>query len=148
MDLSELIIRERVRDTFAAYTHSGDRLQLTAMVDCFTQNGVLEVKGRQAAVGKSAITAMLAPKADTASDTDPQKIDKFFIRHFVTNLRFDSIEPERVETSAYFAVFTPKGVDHWGRYRDVLVPSGDRWLFASRFVSVDATVDNSWFGSR
>ncbi|ARE37791.1 hypothetical protein A0W34_30170 (plasmid) [Rhodococcus sp. BH4] len=148
MELSELVIRERVRDTVAAYTHSGDRLQLTALADCFTENGALEVKGRTAAVGKAAIVAMLTPNSDTASDTEPPKAEKFFIRHFVTNLRFDSIESDRVETSAYFTVFTPNGVDHWGRYRDVLVPSGDRWLFSSRLVSVDATVDNSWFGSR
>ena len=35
------------------------------------------------------------------------------------------------------AALTNIGVDHWGRYRDVLVPVGDSWLFASREASAD-----------
>jgi hypothetical protein len=62
----------------------------------------------------------------------------------VTNLRFASLAPNRAETTAYFVVFTPTGADHWGRYRDVLVPHGDRWLFAHRLVAVDAAAPGSW----
>ena len=39
--------------------------------------------------------------------------------------------------ASYFTVFTEVGPDHMGRYRDRLVPVGDRWLIAHRFVSVD-----------
>jgi hypothetical protein len=35
-------------------------------------------------------------------------------------------------------VHTDIGLDHWGRYRDVLVLVQDRWLFAHRRVQVDA----------
>ena len=38
---------------------------------------------------------------------------------------------DRVEVSSYFAVHTDVGLDHWGRYRDVLIPVDGRWLFAS-----------------
>jgi hypothetical protein len=34
-------------------------------------------------------------------------------------------------------VLTNIGVDHWGRYRDVLVPVENRWLFASRQAIAD-----------
>ena len=34
-------------------------------------------------------------------------------------------------------MFTNVGADHMGRYRDRLVPVGDEWLIAHRFVSTD-----------
>ncbi|OHV41386.1 MULTISPECIES: nuclear transport factor 2 family protein [Pseudofrankia] len=68
-----------------------------------------------------------------------------FIRHFVANLRFDSVTPERITTSAYFAVLTATGPDHWGRYRDILVPAEGRWLFAHRLVRTDAYTPGSPF---
>jgi hypothetical protein len=39
--------------------------------------------------------------------------------------------------SSYFLALTNIGVDHWGRYRDVLVPVNGRWLFASREAVAD-----------
>ena len=39
--------------------------------------------------------------------------------------------------SSYFLALTNIGVDHWGRYRDVLVPVDGRWLFASREAVAD-----------
>jgi hypothetical protein len=50
---------------------------------------------------------------------------------------------DRVEISSYFAVHTDIGLDHWGRYRDILIPVGDQWLFAHRRISVDAFSPNS-----
>jgi hypothetical protein len=52
------------------------------------------------------------------------------------------------ETAAYFQVTTQRGLDHWGRYRDVLVPVGDRWLFQHRLVAVDAAVPGGWYAGR
>ena len=46
MTLEELIARECVRDTYARYNHAGDRGRLTELADCFTEDGVLELKGR------------------------------------------------------------------------------------------------------
>ena len=50
---------------------------------------------------------------------------------------------DRVEVSSYFAVHTDIGLDHWGRYRDVLFPVEGRWLFAHRRISVDAFAADS-----
>jgi hypothetical protein len=47
-------------------------------------------------------------------------------------MRFGSVSRDRVEVGSYFLALTGIGVDHWGRYRDVLVPVDDRWLFTSR----------------
>lgn len=145
MDLNELVIRERVRDTYAAYAHAGDRFRLGELADCFAADGVLEVKGRRSAIGREAIVSMLGGRGeDAAPGAQPP-----LVRHFVTNLLFESITAERVESSAYFCVLARAGerlgVDHWGRYRDVLVPEGDRWVFAHRIARVDAAVPEGWF---
>lgn len=146
MDVSELVIRERVRDTYATYAHAGDRFRLEELARCFAADGVLEVKGRDTAVGRPAIVAMLGGGAEARSESATATP---LVRHFVTNILFEAVTPARVEASAYFCVLTRAGehlgVDHWGRYRDVLVPEGDRWVFAHRVARVDAAVSEGWF---
>jgi hypothetical protein len=39
--------------------------------------------------------------------------------------------------ASYFTVVTELGLDHYGRYRDTLVPVGDEWLIRHRYVSTD-----------
>lgn len=144
----ELVIRERVRDTYARYTHAGDRFRLDELADCFADDGVLEIKGRPAVTGRAAIRSLLAGEDRPASDAPPPRS----VRHFVANLMFTSVSRSRVESTAYFQVITDSavhaGLDHWGRYRDVLVPDGDRWVFRHRLVSVDAALPGGWYAAR
>ena len=72
-----------------------------------------------------------------ASESDPSRKTPTHVRHHVSSIRFGSVARDRVEVSSYFAVHTDVGLDHWGRYRDVLVPVDGRWLFAHRRISVD-----------
>jgi hypothetical protein len=59
--------------------------------------------------GREAIVAMLSDSAwRPRPSTEP-----FFIRHFITNVRFVSVTPELVQSTAYFLVLTPDGPDHW-----------------------------------
>jgi hypothetical protein len=143
MELWELAAREGVRDTIAAYADAGDRLRLDDLAETFATDGVLEVKGRAPATGREAIVAMLR---DPSSRPRPSS-DPFFIRHFITNVRFVSVTPDEVHSTAYFLVLTPDGPDHWGRYRDRLARVGDEWLFTHRLVAVDAAVEGSWFSN-
>ncbi|MGY3555451.1 nuclear transport factor 2 family protein [Williamsia sp. R60] len=137
----ELAARERVRDTYAAYTHAGDRFRLAELAACFTEDGVLEVKGDGTAVGREAIVAMLSgARRDPGSAAEVPRI-----RHFVANIAFTSVTSERIGASAYFQVLTQRGPDHWGRYRDVFVPVGARWLLSHRLVAVDTVMPGSWY---
>jgi hypothetical protein len=43
---------------------------------------------------------------------------------------------------------TDRGVDHWGRYRDELVDTEDRWRFARRQVRTDGAAPGSWAAGR
>ncbi|MEE2057248.1 nuclear transport factor 2 family protein [Rhodococcus artemisiae] len=148
MDLSELHARESVRDTVARYAHAGDGGKLTELAECFAPDGTLEIKGRSTATGRDAIVDLLGGSATSADPPRTTSGAKFFQRHFVANLNFDSITPERIETRAYFVVFGPDGADHWGRYRDAFVPVGDRWLFTHRFVAVDTMAPGSFLAAR
>jgi hypothetical protein len=155
MEMWELVAREQVRDTVATYNHCGDRLLLDEMAACFTPDGVLETKAGWTARGRAEIIARLGGVreltaatvgAEQARPAGPGPVGApAFIRHFVANLRFDAVAPDRIDTSAYFCVLTAAGVDHWGRYRDVLVPAEGRWLFAHRTVRTDAFAPGSPF---
>jgi hypothetical protein len=142
MDLWELVARERIRDVYTDYTHAGDRMKLRDLAECFTEDGELAVTDLFAVQGREAIAAQLATPVEPAGDAG----ERVFVRHFIANLRFADVTPELIHTTAYFAVFTPAGPDHWGRYRDELVPVGDRWLFRRRTVTVDAVAPGSRFG--
>jgi hypothetical protein len=151
MEMWQLVAREQVRDTIAAYNHCGDRLLLDELVTCFTPDGVLEAKGNWIARGRAEIAARLGGVGSmTAASGIPATpaghvAPRAFIRHFLANLRFDAVTPDRIDTSAYFCVLTATGLDHWGRYRDVLVPAEGRWLIAHRLVRTDAFAPGSAF---
>ena len=141
MESWELGARERVRDVYARYNHAGDRFRVDDLAACFVHDGVLAIRGQEPVRGRAAIVALLsgARREPEPGEVAPQ------VRHFVANLVFRSVHPERIAAEAYFQVFTQQGLDHWGRYRDELVPDGDDWLLAHRTVIVDAVVPGGWY---
>jgi hypothetical protein len=133
----EIDIREEVRQTLSDYTAATDRFDLHALARCFAPHGVLEFTGGvEPLKGPAAIVAGLG--SAMVRESDPHKQTPTHVRHHVSSIRFESVTRDRVEVSSYFAVHTDVGLDHWGRYRDILVPSGGRWLFAHRRIKVDA----------
>jgi SnoaL-like protein len=141
--LWELDAREQIRHTVAAYAIAGDSAHFEELATQFTADGVLEVRDTERAEGRPAIVAMLAGNAADGAPSDERA--GFSIRHFVTNVLIQSITPTEARAVAYFAVFTPDGPDHWGGYRDVFVPDGDRWLLKHRTVRVDSSVEDGWY---
>jgi hypothetical protein len=142
-ELWELNAREQIRHTVWSYAIAGDSGRVEELAAQFTPDGVLEVHGKERAEGRAAIIAMLARHA--AGGAPPAGSAPFFIRHFVTNIAVQSLTPAEARGVAYFAVFTPQGPDHWGRYRDVFVPDGDRWLLRHRTARVDSSVEGGWY---
>ncbi|OBH56707.1 nuclear transport factor 2 family protein [Mycobacterium sp. E2479] len=142
MEAWELEVRESVRQTLADYTAATDRFDLHALAACFGDDGVLQFTGAaEPLTGPAEIEAGLG-----AAVTRPSRSARrapTHVRHHVASVRFGSVARDRVEVSSYFAVHTDVGLDHWGRYRDVLVPVNGRWLFAHRRISVDAFAADS-----
>jgi hypothetical protein len=163
MEHWELVARECCRDTLAQYTHTGDRFRLDEFVGAFCEDGILEIRGSEPLRGRAAIMARFrggivprseepgpgsagAHKGSTTSTSDARAaLPRRIVRHNVDNVRFESVSPEEITVASYFTVFTDVGLDHLGRYRDRLVPVGERWLIAHRFVSVDWRAPDSLF---
>ena len=137
METWELIARERIRDTLARYTWSVDSLRAEELAGAFCEDGELEVRGGEPVRGRAAIAAFIAGvgRRPPAAATGPAA--RRIVRHHVTNVRFLELEPDRALVASYFTVLTEIGLDHYGRYRDTLVPAGDDWLIRHRFVSTD-----------
>jgi len=155
MELWELMAREACRDTLAQYTHAGDRYRLDEYAAAFCEDGVLEIRGSEPARGRAAIIETITGRvpADRPPGSGPPagsgaSAVKRIVRHNVTNVRFESLTPDEALVASYFTVFTEIGLDHMGRYRDRLVPVGDRWLIAHRFVSTDWRAPESTFSPR
>ncbi len=153
MELWELVARERIRDTLALYNWSGDAFRLDDLAGAFADDGVLEVRGREPLHGRDAILGFLgggavaSAAASDAADDEARRAAlkaeaaatgvKRIVRHLLTNTRFVELTPEQARVDSYFTVVTEVGLDHHGRYRDLLVPVGDRWLIRHRKVSTD-----------
>jgi SnoaL-like domain len=152
MELWEVAAREACRDTLAQYTHAGDRFLLEEFAGAFCEDGVLEIRGQESLAGRAAIIERFG--GDTEAQAARQAAEasretgaaRRIVRHSVTNVRFESVSPTEATVASYFTVFTHIGLDHMGRYRDRLVPVGDRWLIAHRFVSTDWRAPASIFG--
>ncbi len=136
----ELVARERIRDNLARYNWSGDAGRLDGLASTFCADGILEIRGLEPLCGRSEIAAFLGGVTRNVSvDIDVRPV----VRHIVTNVLFADLAEDRAHVSSYFTVVTNIGLDHIGRYRDILVPDGDTWLIKHRKVSTDWAAPNS-----
>jgi hypothetical protein len=134
MEMWELVAREQIRDTLARYNWSGDAGRLEGLAETFCVDGVLEIRGAEPLRGRSEITAFLGGvTGKIAADADIKPV----VRHNVANILFTALTPDEAQVSCYFTVVTHIGLDHFGRYRDTLVPDSDTWLIKHRKVSTD-----------
>lgn len=145
MEMWELVAREHIRDTLARYNWSGDAGRLDELAETFCADGVLEIRGSEPLRGRSEIAAFLdgvAGSITASADLKP------VVRHNVANVLFTEVTPDQAQVSCYFTVVTHIGLDHFGRYRDTLVPDGDTWLIKHRKVSTDWAAPNSTMARR
>ncbi len=134
MEIWELTAREQIRDTLARYNWSGDAGRLDDLADTFCTDGVLEIRGGSELRGRSEIVAFLGGVTGQLAGTATVKP---IVRHNLANVLFTAVTLDEAHVSSYFTVVTHIGLDHFGRYRDTLVPVGDTWLIKHRKVSTD-----------
>lgn len=138
MEIWELVARERIRDTLARYNWAGDAGDVTGLAETFCVDGVLEIRGLEPLRGRAAIASFLGG-VDVARPASVKPI----VRHNLTNVLFAGLTRDAAHVSSYFTVVTHAGLDHFGRYRDTLVPDGDTWLINHRRVSTDWAAPDS-----
>jgi hypothetical protein len=140
MELWELGAREEIRETLARYNQFGDAGRFDEMAALFAIDGVLEVKGEHAVVGRAAIVEYLnGVKRDVVALSDVP-----MLRHYAANVTITVASPHEATAASSFLVIAETGLDHWGRYRDRLVPADGGWRFAHRLVRTDGYVPGGW----
>lgn len=140
MEMWELVAREHIRDTLARYNWSGDGGRVADLAETFCADGVLEIRGQQPLRGRAEIVAFLGGVTDGVTVSPGVKP---VVRHNLANVLFADLTPERAHVSSYFTVVTHVGLDHFGRYRDVLRPDGGTWLIEHRQVTTDWAAPDS-----
>ena len=135
-----MAVRESVRQTLADYTAGTDRNRIGDVAACFAPEGSLTFTRGEPMVGPAAILAGLSAQVTRFAE-NPVRLTH--VRHHVSSVRFGLVTRDRVEVSSYFLALTNVGIDHWGRYRDVLIPVDGRWLFASRAATADGFSSDS-----
>jgi hypothetical protein len=132
-----------VEDTIGRYVRYADSGRSDELAELFTDDGVLTTDADELR-GRPAIARYLeSAKASLATSAGGG-----LIRHHVASLRIDFPSPEEARATSYFLAITAAGLDHWGQYRDSLVPVGGRWLFARRAAQLDGWAPGSWAAQR
>jgi SnoaL-like domain len=140
MEMWELVAREQIRDTLARYNWSGNAGRLDGLAETFCADGVLEIRGVEPLRGRSRIAAFLGGVTrNIAGNVDVKRV----VRHNVAIVLFTGLTSDEAHVSSYFTVVTHIGLDHFGRYRDTLVPYDGTWLIKHRKVSTDWAAANS-----
>ena len=149
MTLDEVIARESIRDTIAAYTIAGDSRDADAFARLFSDDAILEFAGFPPLPGfrnegRKAIRERISSWSSTPGE-DPSMRNTSFIRHNLTTSRIALTGRDTARAKTYFVVFTDIGPDHAGTYSDELIREGERWLFAHRHVALHWRSPNSLF---
>lgn len=143
MQTWEIEARLGIEDTIGRYVRFADSGRSEHLAQLFTEDGVLR-SGADELRGRDAIVAYLdEAKASLAAGSGGGRI-----RHHVSSLRIELAGPDRAAATSYFLAVTALGPDHWGLYRDVLVPTREGWRFQRREAVVEGTAPASWAATR
>jgi hypothetical protein len=111
------------------YTGLGDSGRVPEFAALFTENGVLNVGGREF-VGPNAIVAFAERSGSVMAAIEGLLPGA----HHVSSRMTELVSTDRATSQSVFMFVGTSGPDHWGTYRDRLVRTGDGWRFASRSV--------------
>lgn len=143
--MSELSsLRADVIAVISRYAHLGDLGDSDGLAALFHTDGVLDAAHGVHAEGRSEISDYLALLAERGERGGPS-----FVRHHVSSVDILDLEVGRALVRSYFLVLTDSGIDHHGRYRDILTMTPDgTWLFAHRSVRLDGAPKSAIFETR
>jgi hypothetical protein len=149
MTLDELLAREGIRQTMAAYTVAGDRLKEDAFAAVFTDDAIIESEGvaerdRFRYDGRAAIRAWIARWRTPPADGEPTH-KATFVRHHLSTSHIELTGADTAQARTYWAAWTDIGPDHCGYYLDEFRREGERWLIRHRRIRCDWQAEDSLF---
>ena len=142
MELWEVVAREGIRDLVARYNSNGDSGRFEQLIELFAADAVMELPTRVCNGHDEILSIFTGVRDRLGTDAAPA-----YVRHYTATHQIDLVDESRATGRCYYAVLTPAGLDHWGRYVDEYRAVDGRWRFASRRVTIDGAVDGSIFAS-
>ena len=140
MQLWELTARESIRDLVTRYNSNGDAGRFAHVIELFADDAVMQLPDR-VYTGRAEIMTIFTGTQDTVRGSETLA----YVRHHVATHQIDIVDATTASGRCYFAVLSPVGLDHWGRYIDRYVCIDGSWKFEHRRVHVDGRSTNSWF---
>ncbi len=146
MTIEELLARESIRQTMAAYTVAGDRLRVDDFVAVFTEDGVMESEGVPEQdlfryEGRDAIRDWMTRWRDQAAAAQNSAQggvhQATFVRHHLATCHIEFVGASTANVRTYWTAYTDIGADHAGYYLDHFREVNDRWLIARRRIRLD-----------
>ena len=151
MTIEELLARESIRKTMAAYTMAGDRLRVDEFAALFTDDAILESDGVPAEdafryVGKVAVRDWLS-RWSRSPEAEQRTHQATFVRHHLSTSQIEITAADTARARTYWVAYTDIGPDHAGYYLDSYRKVGEQWLIAHRRVRLDWRSPQSLFTS-
>ncbi len=149
MTLDEMLAREGIRQTMAAYTAAGDRLREADFLAVFTDDAVIETEGVPESdlfryEGRAAIGDWIGRWRTPPGGAE--RVHKAsFIRHHLATCHIELTAPDRARARTYWVAWTDIGADHAGYYLDDFRKESDRWLIRHRRIRRDWQAANSLY---
>ena len=137
MNDEELRLRVGVSDLLTTYQYLADTGRVEQVAALFAPDGVLQIGGDRY-TGPDAILRML-------QDTGRRFADADFLpaRHHLSSIHIEPLPDGTASSHACFQFIGTRGLDHWGTYRDVVVPGPDGWRFGHRRVVTEGFAPGS-----
>jgi len=130
---------EEIRRTLAQYNQAGDVDDARMFADSFAVDGEIHAAAFDA-VGRENIYAWKANQGIFPAESGGKPT---FRMHNVSSTLIEFQPDGTANVRSYFFTVTNIGPDHSGRYTDVFVKEGDRWLIKHRRPEVLWRAENS-----
>lgn len=140
MELWEVVARESIRDLVTRYNSNGDAGRFAQVIELFAPDSVMQLHDRSYS-GLDEIMTIFTGTQETLRGGGTAS----YVRHFGATHQIDLINATSATGRLYFAVISPAGLDHWGRYIDRYCTIDGAWRFAHRKVVVDGQSPSSLF---
>jgi hypothetical protein len=133
--------RPAIVNLLGAYHFHGDGGDPATLAALFAEEGELRPDGARPCRGRSEIEAFVRRRQEARRLAEPGAERS---RHHTSSIFITPIDESNAEVSSYFQLLTPRGMDHWGSYRDQVIKHRGEWRFWSRSVVVDGQSASSW----
>lgn len=127
--LARLAAESEIRRTIAAYCQTCDDGRFDEFGECFATDAVVTVMGKEI-IGRDAIVAWISKSMPA------EKRGKHVTINPLVTVDADATRAT-ADVDYLFVATSPNGprMTTAGRYLDVLLPDGDRWVFARREIT-------------